>query len=92
MKRNATIKIPNFKNENEEHEFWANHDSSEFINWDKAKNVTLSKLKPSLQTISIRLPKILLDELKLIANKKDVPYQSLMKIFISERIEQELDK
>jgi predicted DNA binding CopG/RHH family protein len=92
MKRNVLIKIPNFKNEDEEHEFWSNHDSSEFVNWDKAENVTLSKLKPSLQTISIRLPKILLDELKLIANKKDVPYQSLMKIFISERIEQELNK
>jgi predicted DNA binding CopG/RHH family protein len=92
MKRNALIKIPNFKNEDEEHEFWSNHDSSEFVNWDKAENVTLSKLKPGLQTISIRLPKILLDELKLIANKKDVPYQSLMKIFISERIEQELNK
>jgi predicted DNA binding CopG/RHH family protein len=92
MKRTVLIKIPNFKNEDEEQEFWSNHDSSEYVNWDKAENVTLSKLKPSLQTISIRLPKILLDELKLIANKKDVPYQSLMKIFISERIEQEINK
>ncbi len=92
MKNKLLKKIPKFENEVEEQEFWANHDSSEYINWEKAEKLTPSKLKPSLKTISIRLPKILLEELKLIANKKDVPYQSLMKIFIAERIEQELNK
>jgi predicted DNA binding CopG/RHH family protein len=85
-----TKKIPKFKNEKEEREFWANHDSTDYINWKKAKKVILPKLKPSLKTISIRLPEPMLAELKLLANKSDVPYQSLMKIFLSERIKKEL--
>jgi len=83
-------KIPKFKNENEEREFWAAHDSTEFVNWKKAKRVLLPKLKPSVKTISLRLPEAMLEELKLLANKRDVPYQSLVKIFLSERIEEEL--
>ena len=83
-------KIPKFKNEDEEREFWASHDSTEYINWKQAKRVTLPNLKPSVKKISLRLPESMLEELKLIANKKDVPYQSLMKIFLSERIEKEL--
>mgnify|MGYP001344650935 CR=1 FL=1 len=85
-------KIPVFKNEDEEREYWASHDSTEYIDWSKARKSTLSNLKPSLKTISIRLPEIMLEELKLLANKRDVPYQSLMKIFIAERVEQELNK
>lgn len=92
MKNKVLKKIPKFEREEKEQEFWANNDSSEYIDWDKAKKVTLPKLKPSLKTISIRLPKIILEELKSLANKKDVPYQSLMKIFIAERIEEELNK
>ncbi len=84
-------KIPKFKNEDEERAFWATHNSTEFIDWKKAKRALLPNLKPSVKTISLRLPAAMLEELKLLANKKDVPYQSLVKIFLSERIEEELD-
>jgi len=83
-------RIPKFKNEDEEREFWATHDSTEYINWNQAERVILSNLKPSVKKISLRLPESMLEELKLLANKKDVPYQSLLKIFIAERIEKEL--
>ena len=83
-------KIPKFKNEDEEREFWAAHDSTEFVNWKEAKRVVLSNLKPSIKTISLRLPESMLEELKLLANKRDVPYQSLLKVFLAERIEEEL--
>jgi predicted DNA binding CopG/RHH family protein len=82
--------IPKFKNEDEERKFWETHDSTEFINWNTAKKVTFSKLKPSVKKISLRLPEAMLEELKLLANKRDVPYQSLLKIFLAERIEKEL--
>ena len=84
--------IPKFRNEDEEREFWASHDSTDYINWSEAKEIIMPNLKPSLKTISIRLPEIMIEELKLIANKRDVPYQSLMKIFLAERVEQELHK
>ncbi len=84
-------KTPKFKNEDEEREFWAAHDSTDYINWSKGKKVVLSKLKPSIKTISLRLPESMLEELKLLANKRDVPYQSLLKIFLAERIEEELE-
>lgn len=83
-------KIPRFKNEDEEREFWATQDSTEYVDWKKAKRVVLPELKPSLKTISLRLPESMLQELKLLANKRDVPYQSLLKIFLSERIREEL--
>ena len=83
-------RIPKFKNEDEEREFWVTHDSTEFVNWEKAKTVVLPNLKPSIKTISLRLPKSMLEELKLLANKRDVPYQSLLKIFLAERIKEEL--
>ena len=82
-------KIPKFKSEDAEREFWATHDSTEYVDWKKAKRVVFPKLKPSLTTISLRLPKPMLDELKSLANKRDVPYQSLLKIFLAERIRQE---
>ena len=83
-------KIPKFKNEDEEREFWAIRDSTEYVNWKKAQRVVLPELRPSLKTISLRLPKSMIEELKLLAHKKDVPYQSLLKIFLSERIREEL--
>ncbi len=83
-------KIPDFKNENEEREFWAKVDSSEYIDWNKSEKMVFPKLKPSTKTISLRLPEFILDEIKMIANKRDVPYQSLIKIFLKERIDQEL--
>ena len=82
--------LPKFKNEDEEREFWATHDSTEFINWNQAERITFSNLKPSVKKISLRLPESMLEELKLLANKRDVPYQSLLKIFLAERIEKEL--
>lgn len=85
-------KIPKFTSEDNERKFWESHDSSDYIDWSKASKVILPNLKPSVRNISIRLPEIMIEELKLIANKKDVPYQSLMKIFIAERIERELVK
>jgi predicted DNA binding CopG/RHH family protein len=84
-------RIPKFKNEDEERDFWATHDSTDYIDWSKGKKVVLSKLKPSIKTISLRLPESMIEELKLLANKKDVPYQSLLKIFLAERIEEELE-
>lgn len=83
-------KIPKFRNEDEERDFWATHDSTEFIDWGVAQRLTLKNLKPSTKTISIRLPESLLADLKLLANKNDVPYQSLLKIFLAERVKQEL--
>lgn len=82
-------KIPSFKTEAEEQAFWATHDSTEYVDWSKAKRVVFPNLKPSTKTISLRLPQAMLEELKLLANKRDVPYQSLLKIFLSERIESE---
>ncbi|MFH1038686.1 MAG: BrnA antitoxin family protein [PVC group bacterium] len=83
-------KLPKFKTEAEERRFWQTHDSSEYVDWSEAEEAVLSKLKPSTRTISLRLPESMLDELKLMANKRDVPYQSLLKIFLSERIDSEL--
>ena len=83
-------KIPTFKSESEERLFWQKHDSSEYIDWTDAENVAMPKLKPSTRSISIRLPESMIEELKVLANKRDVPYQSLLKIFISERIDAEL--
>ncbi len=84
-------KIPEFKTEAEERDFWANADSTDYVDWSKAGRVLLPNIKPSLKTISLRLPELMIDELKLIANKRDVPYQSLIKIFLSERLSKELN-
>ena len=81
--------IPKFDTEEQEQEFWASHDSTEYVDWGQAKRVVLARLKPSTQTISLRLPESLLEELKLLANKRDVPYQSLLKVFLAERVAQE---
>jgi predicted DNA binding CopG/RHH family protein len=83
-------KIPKFSSEAREQEFWATADSADYIDWSKAKRVVLPELKPSLRTISLRLPDLLLAELRLLANKRDVPYQSLLKVFLAERVSQEL--
>ena len=83
--------LPRFKSDEAEREFWATHDSTDFIDWPKAKRVTLPDLRPSSQTISLRLPKPMLDRLKLLANKRDVPYQSLLKMFVAERLKAELE-
>ncbi|HCC69246.1 MAG TPA: hypothetical protein DEP99_05105 [Nitrospiraceae bacterium] len=82
-------KIPKFKSEKEEAEFWATHDSAEYIDYSKAKRVLFPKLKPTTKSISIRLPESLIEHIKVLANKRDIPYQSLMKMFLVERIEKE---
>jgi len=83
--------IPKFKNEDEERRFWASHDSTDYLDWSKAeRGPALPKLRPTLRTISLRLPASLLEELKQLANKRDVPYQSLLKMFLAERVRKEL--
>ncbi|MBK7103663.1 MAG: BrnA antitoxin family protein [Ignavibacteriae bacterium] len=82
--------IPKFKTEEEEREFWSKNDSTEYINWEKSKSTSFPNLKPSTRTISLRLPEFLLNDLKIIANKRDVPYQSLIKIILKEKIDFEL--
>lgn len=81
--------IPKFKDEDEEREFWATHDLTDYLHLFKPVELDLSELKPSTKSITIRLPESLLSALKQIANKRDVPYQSLMKIFLAERVKKE---
>ncbi len=84
--------IPEFQNEAEEREFWSEKNSTDYIDWRKSRPVLFSKLKPSTKTISLRLPEFLLEELRMLANKRDIPYQSLIKIFLKDKIDQELKK
>ncbi len=86
MKKNALKQMPKFKNEKEETEFWSSHDSAEYIDYAKAKRAAFPNLKPSTRTISIRLPESLIEHIKQLANKRDVPYQSLIKIFLAEKV------
>lgn len=78
--------IPKFANEAAERAFWEKNDSSEYLDWTKAKPEALPNLKPSTQTISLRLPQHLLDSIKLAANSRDVPYQSLIKVWLQEKV------
>ncbi|OGE19764.1 hypothetical protein A3J19_02545 [Candidatus Daviesbacteria bacterium RIFCSPLOWO2_02_FULL_41_8] len=82
--------IPRFKNEDEERDFWATADTTEYFDTSKPIKLNLSKLKPSTESISLRLPQYLLARIKQLANFRDVPYQSLMKIFLAERVAKEL--
>ncbi len=79
-------KIPKFKSEAEEQNFWRKHDSSDFIDWSKAKRAAFPNLKPSVKTISLRIPESLLNAIRILANKDDIPYQSLMKILLAEGV------
>jgi len=85
-----TKKNPSFKNEVEEQKFWASHDSTEYVDWSKAEEVVFSNLKNTTESISLRLPSSLLARIKQLANAKDVPYQSLMKMYLSEKVKKEL--
>ena len=87
--RRSRKAIPQFSNEDEERRFWAKHDVLDYFDWHKAAQPAFPSLKPSTTSISIRLPVSMLEELKALANKRDVPYQSLMKVFLAERIERE---
>ena len=88
-KRSARKAIPTFRSEVEERKFWETHDTSPFVDWSKARVAVFPNLKPSTETISLRLPAALLAELKALANKRDVPYQSLLKVFLAERVDRE---
>jgi predicted DNA binding CopG/RHH family protein len=81
--------MPTFRSESEERTFWETHDTSPFVDWGKARVAIFPNLKPSTETISLRLPAALLAELKALANKRDVPYQSLLKVFLAERVDRE---
>ena len=81
--------IPKFASEAEERQFWERHDSADYVDWSKATVVSLPNLKPSTETISLRLPAPLLSDLKALANKRDVPYQSLLKVFVADRVAEE---
>lgn len=82
--------IPDFASEEEERQYWSRTDSVDHIDWSKAEVITLPELRPTLKTISLRLPVSLIAELKLLANKRDVPYQSLLKTYLADRVRKEL--
>ena len=79
--------VPVFETEAEERAFWESHDSSDYVDWSKAKRVRFPNLKPSTKAISLRLPVDLLERIKMAANKRDVPYQSLIKVWLSEKVD-----
>ena len=77
---------PQFRDEAEERRFWESHDSSDYVDWSKAERVRLPNLKPSTRSISLRLPVSLLERIKIAANKRDMPYQSLIKAWLAEKV------
>jgi len=82
-------RVPTFASEDEERAFWAEHDVVDYFDWEKAVRGSFPALKPSTTKISVRLPEAMLEELKALANERDVPYQSLLKVFLAERIARE---
>lgn len=84
-----TKQTPHFKDEAQERAFWESNDSSEFVDWNKAQPVVMANLKPSTKTISLRLPEGLLESIKLEANKRDMPYQSLIKMWLAEDVKEQ---
>ena len=92
MRSKAKKQVPRHQSEENEREFWATAESGDHVDWRQARRVALPHLRPSTRTISLRLPEALLADLKILANKQDVPYQSLLKIFLAERIRQEFGK
>ena len=83
-------KLPKFESEEQERQFWASHDSTEYLNWRQGRRVKLPNLRPTTRVISIRLPETMIESLKVLANKRDVPYQSLLKMYVAEKLEEEL--
>lgn len=82
--------VPKFGSEDQERDFWASHDSTGFVDWRRAERVKLPNLRPTTRTISIRLPESMIERLKVLAHKRDIPYQSLLKMFVADKIEEEL--
>ena len=90
MAKRATAKaVPAFTSERAEREYWESHDAGDVVDWSKARQVVFPNLKASTETISLRLPTALLSDLKVLANKRDVPYQSLLKVYLAERVTRE---
>jgi len=83
-------KIPKFKSEDEAFKFWSTHDSTNYVDWSKGKRALFPNLKPTSKLISIRFPVSVLDRLQTLANRRDIPYQSLIKIFVNRELEEEL--
>ena len=92
MKEKKLKKLPIFKNEDAEFEFWATHSPLDYFDMSKARHAVFPNLKPSTKSISLRLTQSLLNEIKVLANKKDVPYQSLMKIMLDDAVKRERKK
>jgi predicted DNA binding CopG/RHH family protein len=84
--------LPSFSTEEQERTFWASHDSTDYVDWSTARRRAFPNLKPTLRTISLRLPEAMIGQLKVLANKRDIPYQSLLKQFLAERLQRELAK
>jgi predicted DNA binding CopG/RHH family protein len=92
MSKSKRKQIPKFDSEEQERGFWAEHDSADFVDWDVAQRRAFPNLRPTLRTISLRLPESMIGHLKVLANKRDIPYQSLLKQFLAERLQRELSK
>lgn len=89
MARRKLSPIPPFRTEDQERDYWSAHDSADHVDWSQARAASLPNLRPTLRTISIRLPEAMIQQLKVLANKRDVPYQSLLKQFLAERLDSE---
>lgn len=92
MSKAKRKQLPKFESEDEERSFWADHDSTDFVDWGSARRRAFPNLRPTLRTISLRLPEFMIGHLKILANKRDIPYQSLLKQFLAERLQRELSK
>lgn len=88
-KRTTPRTIPTFASEREEREYWETHDAGDIVDWASARQAVFPNLKASTETISLRLPSALLSDLKVLANKRDVPYQSLLKVYLADRVSRE---
>ena len=89
-KHSKPKEIPHFESEDEEREFWSTHDATEYLDLSKAQRVRFPNLKPSTKTISLRLPEIMLEDIRVEAHRRDIPYQSLIKVWLSERLDVEV--
>ena len=88
----ALKKVPKFKTEDDERDFWATHDATDYLDFSQAEETVFPNLKPSTRSISLRLPVSLIDRLKMLANKQDVPYQSLLKVLLAEKVDEILHR
>jgi predicted DNA binding CopG/RHH family protein len=86
----ALKKVPKFKTEDDERDFWATHDATDYLDFSQAEETVFPNLQPSTRAISLRLPVSLIDRLKMLANKQDVPYQSLLKVLLAEKVDEVL--